>query len=63
MLEKCEHCHAWGTPYCWVIDPERQTAWEYHRGDEPNPLNSSKDVLTAGEIQARLQEIFSAIAD
>jgi Uma2 family endonuclease len=31
MLEKCEHYHAWGTLYCWVLDPERQTGWEYHR--------------------------------
>jgi Uma2 family endonuclease len=21
-LAKCEEYHAWGTPYCWVIDPE-----------------------------------------
>jgi Uma2 family endonuclease len=23
-LAKCEEYHAWGTPYCWVIDPENK---------------------------------------
>lgn len=30
MLSKCEEYHAWGVPYCWVVDPVRRTAWEYH---------------------------------
>jgi Uma2 family endonuclease len=36
MLAKCEKYHAWGVPYCWVIDPQRRTGWEYPAGGEPN---------------------------
>ncbi len=32
MLATCEEYHAWGVPYCWVIDPVMRTAWEYHAG-------------------------------
>src|SRR5271154_4241639 len=35
MLAKCEEYHAWGVPFCWVIDPVKRTAWEYHSGAEP----------------------------
>ena len=27
MLSKCEEYHAWGVPFCWVIDPVKRTAW------------------------------------
>lgn len=62
MLEKCEHYHAWGTPYCWVLDPERQSGWEYHRGQEPESRHLPDDLLTAGEIQLDLEAIFSALS-
>ena len=26
MLSKCEEYHAWGVPFCWVIDPVKRTA-------------------------------------
>ena len=26
MLAKCEEYHAWGVPFCWVIDPVKRTA-------------------------------------
>jgi len=35
MLAKCEKYHAWGVPFCWLIDPRKQTAREYHAGSEP----------------------------
>ena len=35
MLGKCQKYHAWGVPYCWVIDPVKRTAWEYHQSAEP----------------------------
>ena len=35
MLAKCEEYHAWGVPFCWVIDPVKRTAWEYHSASEP----------------------------
>jgi hypothetical protein len=34
MLGKCEEYHAWGVRFCWVIDPVKRTAWEYHSDGE-----------------------------
>ena len=61
MLAKCEKYHAWGVPYCWVIDPEKQTAWEYHAGGEPVKLDRA-GVLRAGELAISLEELFSGLA-
>ena len=49
MLSKCEEYHAWGVPFCWVIDPVKRTAWEYHSGGEPVRVT---EALHAGETQA-----------
>src|SRR5579863_4310701 len=58
MLSKCEEYHAWGVPFCWVIDPEKRTAWEYHSAAEPVRAAST---LRAGEFAVSLQELFSAL--
>jgi Uma2 family endonuclease len=57
MLAKCEQYHAWGVPFCWVIDPEKQTAWQYHSGSEPQHVERG-GTLTAGELIASLDELF-----
>src|SRR6185312_5712137 len=41
MLAKCEEYHAWGVPFCWVIDPVKRTAWEYHNNAEPVRVTST----------------------
>jgi Uma2 family endonuclease len=55
MLAKCEHYHTWGVPFCWVIDPEKQTGWQYHSAGEPERGGT----LTAGELSVRLEDLFS----
>ncbi len=35
MLEKCKLYHKQGVTYCWVIEPESQAAWTYHRNEAP----------------------------
>lgn len=45
MLAKCEEYHAWGVPFCWVIDPVKRSAWEYHAGLDPLHV---ADALHAG---------------
>ena len=60
MLAKCDEYHAWGVPYCWVIDPEKRTAWEYHSGAEPAKVTGA---LRAGEHSISLEELFSALDD
>ena len=57
-LHKCEHYHEWGVPFCWVIDPEKETAWQYHAGNEPERAEEG-GVLQAGELSVRLEELFS----
>lgn len=57
-LAKCEQYHAWGVPFCWVIDPEKQTGWQYHAGREPERVDRA-GTLTAGQLTARLEELFS----
>lgn len=58
MLAKCEEYHAWGVPFCWVIDPEKRSAWEYHSSAEPVRVTAS---VRAGEFTVNLEELFSAI--
>ncbi len=59
LFGKCEEYHGWGVPYCWVIDPERKTAWEYFPEDlEPRRAG---DAITAGPIQLALADIFRRV--
>jgi Uma2 family endonuclease len=58
MLAKCEEYHAWGVPFCWVIDPVKRTAWEYHATAEPARKTAT---LRAGELSVSLDELFSAL--
>jgi Uma2 family endonuclease len=60
MLAKCEQYHAWGVPFCWIVDPEKQTAWQYHSGGEPERVDR-RGTLTAGELKVRLEELFSEL--
>jgi Uma2 family endonuclease len=58
MLAKCEEYHAWGVPHCWVIDPAKQTAWEYDAQCDPVRVESS-GILHAGNLAVRLADLFS----
>src|ERR1700733_7178198 len=60
MLAKCEQYHAWGVPFCWVIDPEKQTAWQYHSGIEPEHV-SRTGTLTAGQLNVSLEDLFAEL--
>jgi Uma2 family endonuclease len=57
-LGKCEEYHAWGVPFCWVIDPVKRSAWEYHAESEPVRASTT---LHAGELSIGLEELFSAL--
>jgi Uma2 family endonuclease len=57
-LAKCELYHTWGVPFCWIVDPEKQTAWQYHVGREPERIGRG-GVIEAGELSVRLEELFS----
>jgi Uma2 family endonuclease len=55
---KCEEYHAWGVPHCWVIDPVRETGWEYDAGWEPKKIGSD-GTLRAGDLAVRLTDLFT----
>ncbi len=57
-LAKCEEYHAWGVPFCWIVDPVKRTAWEYHAGAEPFRATA---MLNAGEFAVSTEELFSAL--
>jgi Uma2 family endonuclease len=57
LFAKCETYHAWGVPYCWVVDPIGKLAWEYHQA-APVRLLSGEDSLIAGEIKIAISELF-----
>ena len=57
-LAKCEEYHAWGVPYCWIVDPQKRTAWEYHVAGEPHRASGN---LQAGDFAISLDELFSAL--
>ena len=56
-LAKCEEYHTWGVPYCWVIDPVRQTGWEYHAQCEPVRI-AAGGTLHAGHLFVCLADLF-----
>jgi Uma2 family endonuclease len=58
VFSKCEEYHAWGVPYCWVFDPMKRTAWEYHSGSDP--IRAGGDIH-AGRLSVSVDELFSAI--
>ena len=58
MFAKCDEYHAWGVPFCWVIDPVKRTAWEYHSDGEPQRASG---MLRAGEIAVSLDELFAGL--
>ncbi len=32
LFDKCRHkYHAWGVPYCWILDLEEEAGYEAHR--------------------------------
>jgi len=58
MLAKCKAYHAWGVPFSWVVDPEKQTAWQDHSGGEPEHVERGGR-LSAGELSVHWDELFS----
>jgi Uma2 family endonuclease len=58
MFAKCGEYHAWGVPFCWVIDPVERTAWEYHAASEPVCATTT---LHAGDLSVSLKGLFFAL--
>jgi Uma2 family endonuclease len=57
-VSKCDEYHAWGVPYCWIVDPDNRQCWEYHAGSRPNQVGENGEIA-AGPIVLRCSEIFT----
>jgi Uma2 family endonuclease len=55
---KCEEYQAWGVPYCWVIDPVKQTAWEFHTQNDLVKVEAG-GTLHAGNLVVHLTELLA----
>lgn len=60
VLAKCEDYHAWGVPTTWILDPDREQAWEYRAGQRLKEV-APDDSLTAEGISIPLAEAFSVL--
>ncbi len=58
MFEKCAEYHAWGVPYCWILDPVNEVAWQYTRGQNPVIARA----LSADPIVFKVTLLFSCLA-
>ena len=58
FLAKCEEYHAWGVPHCWVIDPVKQTGWEYDAQCDPVKVEIG-GTLHAANLAVGLADLFS----
>ena len=61
LLAKCEEYHKWGVPYCWVIDPDRKSAWVYHRDSVEWIKLEGSGMLVAGDIELPLEDVFQDV--
>ncbi len=58
MFEKCRQYHDWGASYCWILDPEKEVAWQSMPDHEPVLAN---EVLSADPISFRTDVLFSCL--
>ncbi len=58
LFAKCEAYHAWGVPFCWIVDPVKKLAWVYHR-EAPVQLVPGDGSLQAGKITVSCNELFA----
>jgi Uma2 family endonuclease len=58
VLAKCEEYQAWGVPHCWVIDPVKQSGWEYDAQGEPEKVEAG-GTLHAGGLAMLLGDLFA----
>jgi Uma2 family endonuclease len=57
-LAKCEEYHAWGVPFCWIVNPDDKRCWEYHARHSPNQI-SANGHLTAEKLSLSVTDIFA----
>jgi Uma2 family endonuclease len=58
-VAKCEEYHAWGVPYCWILDPESRQCWQYHAGGRPNQV-PTEGRIAAGPVVIGYSELFTS---
>jgi Uma2 family endonuclease len=56
MLVKCERYREFGVPFCWVLDPVGNRAWEYHL-QQSHPCEVTE--MFSGPCNLRLRDVFA----
>jgi Uma2 family endonuclease len=58
LFNKCEDYHAWGTRFCWVIDPDEPAFFEYHAGSAIVPV---KQELSTDKFRVSIADLLAEI--
>lgn len=60
VVAKCDEYHAWGVPYCWIVDPDARRCWQYDSGGRPTEAPADGRI-TAGPIILSHADIFASL--
>ena len=58
LFNKCEDYHAWGTKFCWVIDPDEPAFFEYHAGSTIVPV---KQELSTDLFRVKIADLLAEV--
>ena len=58
LFNKREDCHAWGTKFCWVIDPDEPAFSEYHAGSAIVPV---KQELPTDKFRVKIADLLAEV--
>ncbi len=58
-VTKCGRFLQWGVPVCWIIDPEKRTAWEVDANGVH--LKDGDGTLNAGQVSVSLPDLFATL--
>jgi Uma2 family endonuclease len=60
LFAKCGEYHAWGVPYCWIVDPDAKRCWQYDRNTRPTEIPTA-GALAAGPIILNHADLFASL--
>lgn len=58
LFNKCEDYHAWGTKFCWVIDPDEPAFFEHHAGSAIVPV---KQELSTNLFHVKIADLLAEV--
>jgi Uma2 family endonuclease len=58
LFNKCEECHAGGTRFCWIINPDEPAFYEYHAGSAIIPV---KQELSTDQFRVNIADFLAEV--